>query len=77
MVLLFHEASNQRLEMPFPLEQWFDVTKKIDKYDLETSLDQIAVYGIKQGDVTDKEVRATQREMKAAVRAHNKMFQQC
>ncbi|HBQ5717275.1 MULTISPECIES: hypothetical protein [Klebsiella pneumoniae complex] len=63
--------------MPFPLEQWFDVTKKIDKYDLETSLDQIAVYGIKQGDVTDKEVRATQREMKAAVRAHNKMVQQC
>ncbi|HCL5839992.1 hypothetical protein CJ307_13835 [Klebsiella quasipneumoniae] len=63
--------------MPFPLEQWFDVTKKIDKYDLETSLDQIAVYGIKQGDVTDKEVRATKREMKAAVRAHNKMFQQC
>ncbi|HFQ6995288.1 TPA: hypothetical protein ACHSNQ_005345 [Klebsiella pneumoniae] len=63
--------------MPFPLEQWFDVTKKIDKYDLETYLDQIAVYGIKQGDVTDKEVRATQREMKAAVRAHKKMFQQC
>lgn len=63
--------------MPFPLEQWFDVTNKIDKYDLETSLDQIAVYGIKQGDVTDKEVRATQREMKVAVRAHNKKFQQC
>lgn len=61
--------------MTFPLEQWFDITKKIDKYDLETSLDQIALYGIKQGDVTDKEVRETQREMKAAVRAHNKKFQ--
>lgn len=60
--------------MKFPLEQWFDVTKKIDKYDLENSLEQIALYGIKQGDVTDKEVRSTQREMKVAVRAHNKAF---
>jgi hypothetical protein len=62
--------------MSFPLEQWFDVTKKIDKYDLDLCLAQMELYAIKQGDVSDRELKLELRKARKAVIAHNEKFAQ-
>jgi hypothetical protein len=59
----------------FPLEQWFDITRKIPKADQETVANQIMLYAIKQGKSPNgKESKETLQKMKVACRAHNKKF---
>ncbi|UAN38789.1 hypothetical protein [Enterobacter asburiae] len=69
----FNQVKETLLNTPEAIRGYQEADKELAL--VETSLDQVVLYGIKQGDVTDKEVRATQREMKAAVRTHNKKFQ--
>lgn len=77
MVLIFPSPSQWECKVSIPLKQWFDITKKIDKYELANALDQMELYAVKQGDVSNDELRTEQRKMKLAVRAHNKAFTTC
>ena len=61
--------------MGFPLEQWFDLSKPISKADADLPEAQMMLYALKQGDDPDHpECKAAYREMRAAVKAHNKKF---
>jgi hypothetical protein len=61
--------------MSFPIEQWFDPTKRVPKYDIQECAAQMMLYAIKDGLDPDSEVVQQQvRDMKRAVRAHNKKF---
>lgn len=59
----------------FPLDQWFDLSKKISKYDVETCIAQMSLYAYKDGlDPVGKESREAASELKAAVQRHNAPF---
>lgn len=63
------------MEKRFPLKQWFDLAKKIDKYDVETCLAQMALYALKDGlDPHGVEWQESARELKATVTLHNAPF---
>lgn len=57
------------------LEQWFDVSKKIPKEELELALDQMMLYAYKDGlDPNSKDVKEELRNFKKTVQEHNKRF---
>ena len=59
----------------FPLEQWFDTSKRIDKYDAELAEAQMALYAIKDNEDPDSAEAVKQyRKMWAAVKVHNRKF---
>jgi hypothetical protein len=61
--------------MSFPLEQWFDITKPIDQYELNISVDQMRLYAVKDGlDPEHPECKAEYRKMRNAVKQHNLSF---
>ena len=63
---------------PFPLGQWFDLTKPISRDDREIAEAQMAVYAIKQGlEPEGAEWRQAVAELRAAARAHNRAFHAC
>jgi|AMFO01.1.fsa_nt_gi hypothetical protein len=63
--------------MSFPLEQWFDLSKRIDKIDVELSIAEIMLRAVKQQlDPEGSEVQKTIRAMKRAVKEHNKKLNQ-
>ena len=58
---------------PFPLEQWFDLTQRISKDEIEICSAQMALYAWKDGiDVDGPEVRRAVRSLKHAARNHNR-----
>lgn len=62
--------------MGFPLEQWFDLTKPISKADADITEAQMMLYALKQGDDPEApECKAAYRDMRTAVKAHNKKFE--
>jgi hypothetical protein len=59
----------------FPLEQWFDLTKPISKDDADLTEAQMLLYAVKQDmDPEGKEAREAVRDMRKAVKSHNKKF---
>lgn len=59
----------------FPLKDWFDVTKRIDKEDVALTEAQMMLYAVKDGiDPDGPEAKRQYREMRAAVKAHNAKF---
>jgi len=59
----------------FPLEQWFDLSKRIERGDLETVSDQMRLYAYKEGlDPDGAEFRAEDLKLRRAVSAHNRSF---
>lgn len=62
--------------MTFPLEQWFDVSKRIPRDDADITEAQMLLYAVKQDmDPQGDEVRLEIKEMRRAVKAHNKKFE--
>jgi hypothetical protein len=61
--------------MPFPLEQWFDLSKPISKQDADLTEAQMMLYALKDGmDPDCSEAKRQYREMRKAVREHNAKF---
>ncbi len=61
--------------MTFPLDQWFDITQKIPRDDLEEAECQIMLYAYKDGlDPNGKESKDACKSMRDAVKKHNKNF---
>jgi len=61
--------------MPFPLEQWFDLTERISKFDADLAEAQMMLYAIKDGmDPDNPDARRQYLEMRRAVKEHNKKF---
>lgn len=59
----------------FPLEQWFDTTKPIDRTEVDITEAQMLLYAVKEGlDPESPEVREECRAMRKAVKNHNKKF---
>ncbi len=57
------------------LAQWFDLSKKIDKHDLQLTLDQMSLYAFKDGLYPESpEVKQELRKMRNAVKLHNEQF---
>jgi len=59
----------------FPLEQWFDISKRISKTEIDLCEAQMMLYALK--DNIDPEGSDAQRqinEMKRAVKLHNSKF---
>lgn len=62
--------------MPFPLEQWFDVTRHIPRDDADLTEAQMLLYAVKQDtDPDGDETRQAIKKMRRAVKAHNKKFE--
>lgn len=60
---------------PFPLDQWFDTTKRISKEDADLTEAQMMLYAVKSGiDPDGPSAKRQYREMRAAVKAHNEKF---
>ena len=61
--------------MPFPLEQWFDITKPIPKADADLTEAQMMLHALKDGmDPDCAEAKQQYREMRKAVKEHNEKF---
>ena len=61
----------------FPLEQWFDVSQRISRAQVEDAMEQMSVYAMKDGEPpTGKRWRQAVAQLRAAVRAHNQQFEQ-
>jgi hypothetical protein len=61
--------------MPFPLEQWFDLSKLICKEDADTAESQMILYAIKDDvDPDSIDAKRQYREMYKAVKQHNEKF---
>ena len=61
--------------LPFPLEQWFDITKPIPKADADLTEAQMMLYALKNGmDQDCAEAKQQYREMRKAVKEHNEKF---
>lgn len=59
--------------MPFPLSQWFDTSKKISRDDADLAEAQMQLYAIKDGeDPMHPDCVRQYKEMRAAVKAHNR-----
>ena len=59
----------------FPLGQWFDLSKRISKDDIELCSAQMGLYAWKDGDDPDgPRVRRAVRSLKHAARLHNRSF---
>lgn len=60
---------------PFPLDQWFDTTRKISKPDADLAEAQMALYAVKENmDPDSKEARKQYEQMRKAVKDHNRKF---
>lgn len=58
---------------PFPLEQWFDLSKRITKDQIELCSAQMGLYAWKDGEDPDgPAVRRAVRSLKHAARVHNR-----
>jgi len=61
--------------MTFPLEQWFDTTKRIPKADADLTEAQMMLYALKDGiDPDSPDAKRQYREMRKAVNQHNEQF---
>lgn len=61
--------------MDFPLEQWFDLSKRIPQEDVDITEAQLMLYAVKQDMDPDGDgARAVIRSMRKAVNTHNKKF---
>jgi hypothetical protein len=59
----------------FPLDQWFDLSKPISKTDADLTEAQMLLYALKQDmDPQGPEARMEIKNMRRAVREHNKKF---
>jgi hypothetical protein len=59
----------------FPLDQWFDLSKPIQKDDADLTEAQMMLYAVKQDmDPRGKEARKAISDMRKAVKEHNKKF---
>lgn len=57
------------------LAQWFDLSKKIGKHDLQLTLDKMSLYAFKGGlSLESREVKQELRKMRNAVKLHNEQF---
>ena len=57
----------------FPLEQWFDLSKKIEKKEVEDAIDQISWYAMKDGlTPNSKEYKQTLNQLRKSVKEFNK-----
>ena len=57
---------------PFPLDEWFDLSKRISREDCELCEAQMALYAHKQGDEPyGKDWRRACQQLRAAVKQHN------
>ena len=64
--------------MPFPLNQWFDVTQRISRSDRDLCEAQMLLYALKDGEDPDSaKVKRAINGMKRAVRSHNTSFKSC
>jgi hypothetical protein len=62
--------------MPFPLEQWFDLSQRISQADADITEAQMMLYALQDGlDPDSPECRKQYRAMRKAVAEHNKKFQ--
>lgn len=60
---------------PFPLDDWFDTTKRISKDDADITEAQMVLYAVKSGiDPDGPDAKRQYRQMRAAVKAHNAQF---
>lgn len=61
--------------MTFPLEQWFNITKRIPKADADLAEAQMMLYALKDGiDPDAPTAKHEYREMRKAVKQHNEQF---
>lgn len=61
--------------MTFPLEQWFDLTQPISSVDADLAEAQMGLYALKDGDdPVGPDAMRTYRELRQAVKQHNKTF---
>lgn len=68
-------AEEREKTAEFPLEHWFDVTRRISRDDLDLCEAEIMSHAVKEGvDPAGPEVREEINEMKRAVKLHNKQF---
>ena len=59
----------------FPLEQWFDLSRRIPKTDCDLCEAQMMLYAVKDNiDPEGPEVQKQINQMRRAVRLHNKKF---
>jgi hypothetical protein len=59
----------------FPLDQWFDISKRISRDDMELAEAQMALYAVKEGLAPDcAEARQEYRRLRNAVKRHNEAF---
>ena len=57
----------------FPLEQWFDTTRRISKEDADLTEAQMLLYAVKSGiDPNGKNARKEYARMRRAVKTHNR-----
>jgi hypothetical protein len=62
--------------MTFPLEQWFDVTKRIPREDADITEAQMLLYAAKDNiDPDGDDVQCQIKQMRRAVREHNRKFE--
>lgn len=60
---------------PFPLHQWFDLTRPISRDDRELCEDQMALYAYKDGlNPNGPEWRRSVADLRRAVERHNAQF---
>ena len=61
----------------FPLEQWFDISKRIPKTDRDLCEAQMMLYAVKDNiDPEGPEAQKQINQMKRAVKLHNRKFDQ-
>ena len=59
----------------FPLEQWFDISRKITNTEVKTCEDQMALYAYKEGlEPNGDEWKESVRKLRLAVKQHNAKF---
>lgn len=60
---------------PFPLDQWFDTTRRISKEDASLTEAQMALNAVKAGiDPDGKQAHQEYKQMRQAVKEHNRKF---
>ncbi|HEX7324281.1 MAG TPA: hypothetical protein VF292_02865 [Rhodanobacteraceae bacterium] len=60
---------------PWPLKDWFDISRRINRADVDDAEAQMMLYAIKDGlDPCDRGCKAQYQAMRAAVREHNRQF---
>jgi len=61
------------MPQPFPLAQWFDVTKRVSRSDRQDVEDQMGLYAYRDN-APESELNAAVQSLRLAVKQHNTKF---